>query len=97
MTTAYLRSMDSAAESCSRCPCQGTAGVPACIWHRIVTEWLPASGYKHGNAPDVEVYLNPDPQNAQYEVRIQGKRSKVGTPLFAADFTIMMALDVALG
>ncbi len=35
---------------------------------RIVTEWLPTSGY--GNAPDVEVYLNPDPQNAQYEVWI---------------------------
>ncbi len=37
---------------------------------RIVTEWLPASGYEYGNAPDVEVYLNPDPQNAQYEVWI---------------------------
>ena len=28
------------------------------------------SGYEYGNAPDVEVYLNPDPQNAQYEVWI---------------------------
>ena len=37
---------------------------------RIVTEWLPASGYEYGNAPDIEVYLNPDPQNAQYEVWI---------------------------
>ena len=37
---------------------------------RIVTEWLPTSGYEYGSAPDVEVYLNPDPQNAQYEVRI---------------------------
>ena len=37
---------------------------------RIVTEWLPGSGYEYGNAPDVEVYLNPDPQNAQYEVWI---------------------------
>ena len=37
---------------------------------RIVTEWLPTSGYEYGNAPDVEVYLNPDPQNAQYEVWI---------------------------
>ena len=37
---------------------------------RIVTEWLPTSGYGYGNAPDVEVYLNPDPQNAQYEVWI---------------------------
>lgn len=37
---------------------------------RIVTEWLPTSGYEYGNAPDVEVYLNPDPQNAKYEVWI---------------------------
>lgn len=37
---------------------------------RIVTEWLPTSGYEYANAPDIEVYLNPDPQNAQYEVWI---------------------------
>ncbi len=37
---------------------------------RIVTEWLPTSGYEYGSAPDIEVYLNPDPQNAQYEVWI---------------------------
>ena len=37
---------------------------------RIVTEWLPDSGYEYGSAPDVEVYLNPDPQNARYEVWI---------------------------
>lgn len=37
---------------------------------RIVTEWLPASGYEYANAPDIEVYINPDPQNAQYEVWI---------------------------
>ena len=60
--------------------------VPGCMWaifpgggtgksiqeleKRIVTEWLPTSGYEYGNAPDIEVYLNPDPQNAQYEVWI---------------------------
>lgn len=37
---------------------------------RIVTEWLPTSGYEYGSAPDLEVYLNPDPQNAKYEVWI---------------------------
>lgn len=37
---------------------------------RVITEWLPASGYEYANAPDIEVYLNPDPQNAQYEVWI---------------------------
>lgn len=37
---------------------------------RIIIEWLPASGYEYADAPDIEVYLNPDPQNAQYEVWI---------------------------
>lgn len=37
---------------------------------RIVTEWLPTSGYEYGSAPDIEVYLNPDPENAKYEVWI---------------------------
>lgn len=37
---------------------------------RIVTEWLPTSGYAYGRAPDIEVYLNPDPENAVYEVWI---------------------------
>ena len=58
--------------------------VPGCTWaifsgtgtnrsiqelqQRVVTEWLPTSGYEFADAPDVEVYLNPDPDNAQYEV-----------------------------
>ncbi len=37
---------------------------------RIVTEWLPTSGYEYGNAPDIEVYLNADPENMKYEVWI---------------------------
>lgn len=37
---------------------------------RVVTEWLPTSGYEYADAPDVEVYLNPDPANAVYEVWI---------------------------
>lgn len=43
---------------------------------RIVTEWLPASGYEYANAPDIEVYLNPDPMNAQYEVWIPVLKKK---------------------
>ncbi len=43
---------------------------------RIITEWLPASGYEYANAPDIEVYLNPDPQNAQYEVWIPVTKKK---------------------
>lgn len=37
---------------------------------RIVKEWLPTSGYEYGDAPDIEVYINPDPQNAVFEVWI---------------------------
>ena len=35
---------------------------------RIVSEWLPTSGYEWANAPDVEVYLNNDMKNMQFEV-----------------------------
>lgn len=35
---------------------------------RIFTEWLPTSGYEYADAPDIEVYLNPDPENACFEV-----------------------------
>ena len=37
---------------------------------RIVTEWLPTSGYEYDSAPDIEVYLNPDPSDAKFEVWI---------------------------
>lgn len=37
---------------------------------RIVTEWLPTSGYEYDNGPDMEVYLNPDPSNSRFEVWI---------------------------
>lgn len=37
---------------------------------RVLTEWLPGSGYEYANAPDVEVYLNDDPSNAKFEVWI---------------------------
>lgn len=41
---------------------------------QIITDWLPSSGYEYGNAPDIEVYLNPDPQNARFEVWIPVRR-----------------------
>lgn len=37
---------------------------------RIVTEWLPTSGYEYAAGPDIEVYLDPNPENATYEVWI---------------------------
>ena len=43
---------------------------------QIITEWLPSSGYEYGDAPDIEVYINPDPQDAQYEVWIPVTKKK---------------------
>lgn len=37
---------------------------------RIITQWLPTSGYEYANGPDIEVYLNADMSNAQFEVWI---------------------------
>ena len=51
-------------------PGEGTRQSIQELEQRIVTEWLPTSGYEYANAPDIEVYLNPDPANAQYEVWI---------------------------
>lgn len=51
-------------------PGEGTNQSIQELERRIVTEWLPTSGYEYGDAPDVEVYLNPDPANAKYEVWI---------------------------
>lgn len=60
--------------------------VPGCTWAvfpgsgtgksiqelegRIVTEWLPTSGYEFTNDPDIEVYYEPNPENTAYEVWI---------------------------
>lgn len=44
---------------------------------QIVIEWLPTSGYEYDNAPDIEVYLNPDPQNARFQVWIPVVRKEV--------------------
>lgn len=55
-------------------PGSGTNQSVQDLEQRIVTEWLPTSGYEYGNAPDIEVYLNADPQNAKYEVWIPVKK-----------------------
>jgi len=43
---------------------------------RVITEWLPTSGYEYANAPDIEVYLVPDPQNAKFEVWVPVARKE---------------------
>ena len=55
-------------------PGSGTGVSIQKLEERIITEWLPTSGYEYANGPDVEVYLSPDPQNAQYEVWIPVKK-----------------------
>jgi AraC family transcriptional regulator len=37
---------------------------------RILVEWLPSSGYKLANGPDIELFTSPDPANAQFEMWI---------------------------
>ena len=51
-------------------PGSGTSTSIQELEQRILSEWLPTSGYEYANAPDIEVYLNADPENAQYEVWI---------------------------
>lgn len=49
---------------------QGTGVSIQELERRIVTEWLPTSGYEYANGPDVEVYLDPNPESTKYEVWI---------------------------
>ena len=55
-------------------PGSGTGQSIQQLEQRIVTEWLPTSGYEYADGPDVEVYLNADPENARYEVWIPVKK-----------------------
>lgn len=57
----------------------GTGTMPDSIQElekRIVTEWLPNSGYEYSNGPEIEVYLNQEPEHAQYEVWIPIKKKE---------------------
>lgn len=56
-------------------PGQGTNQSIQELEQRIVTEWLPTSGYEYDNAPDIEVYLDQDPENMQYEVWIPVRKA----------------------
>ena len=51
----------------------GSGSMPVAVQElekKIVTQWLPTSGYEYDERPDVEVYLNADPSDAQFEVWI---------------------------
>lgn len=49
-------------------PGEGASNTIQELEQRIITEWLPTSGYEYDNGPDIEVYINADPANAKYEV-----------------------------
>jgi len=40
------------------------------LQRRIITEWLPVSGYEYANAPDIEVYFAGDQQAADYRCEV---------------------------
>lgn len=49
---------------------EGTGKSIQQLEQRILTEWLPTSGYEYANGPDVEVYLDTNPEHTRYEVWI---------------------------
>ena len=56
---------------------RGNRDVPTAIQEvqqRIISEWLPSSGYEYAPAPDIEVYTAGDRQSADY-------RSEVWLPI----------------
>lgn len=46
---------------------------------RIVTDWLPSSGYEYANGPDIELYLEPDPTKAVFEVWVPVTKAEMNT------------------
>ncbi|NBK25505.1 MAG: helix-turn-helix domain-containing protein, partial [Spirochaetia bacterium] len=46
------------------------------VERRIVTDWLPTSGYEFAEGVDVEVYLDNDPTNQSFEVWMPIKKSR---------------------
>jgi len=46
------------------------------VERRIITEWLPSSGYDFADGFDIEVYLDADPSNQSFEVWMPIKQSK---------------------
>ena len=40
------------------------------VWQRIFQEWLPATGFEHEDAPELEVYLPGDPSAQYYKCEV---------------------------
>jgi len=43
---------------------------------RVITEWLPTSGYEYDNGPDIEVYLSEEPGHATFEFWMPVKKAE---------------------
>lgn len=48
---------------------------------RVITEWLPGSGYAYAEIPDIEVYIKADPSDAVYEYWLPVVRRQEETDL----------------
>lgn len=49
----------------------GTGPMPGAIQQlqqQVFQEWLPTSGFEYDEKPDIELYLNTDPKNSQFQV-----------------------------
>ena len=55
-------------------PGSGDSAAIQQLQRRVVTEWLPTSGYEYADGPDVEVYL--DPECSKFEVWIPVVKAK---------------------
>ena len=55
---------------------EGTGRSIQTLEKRIVTEWLPGSGYEYADGPDIEVYLELDPLHTRYEVWVPVTRRR---------------------
>ncbi|MGY3777135.1 AraC family transcriptional regulator [Isobaculum melis] len=42
---------------------------------KIVTDWLPTSGYEYADGADIEVYLDNNPEHAKFEVWLPVKKA----------------------
>ncbi|KAF1297201.1 AraC family transcriptional regulator [Enterococcus sp. JM4C] len=59
-------------------PSQGTGRSIQELQTQIYSEWLPTSGYKYVDLPDIEVYIDPDPQNTSYQVWVPITKAQGG-------------------
>lgn len=40
------------------------------VWKRIFSEWFPATGYEHADAPELEIYLPGNPNDSNYKCEV---------------------------